>query len=209
MPRKKVQPETKPKTPEEARALAESNPERFSFKGGILNDKELAKAREGAGIVTSFNQEKLQPMTSERSRQLHAVRRGKKQIAKMRGKIAAVLEYAKENDLPLEIKDPSTLTDEELIQAEGDADFIISKLFTLAFMRAAKDSKNFRGLSEGYYKVIDQQEEDARNQTAPSGIQITASAEAMSKLLDMIEARQAATLDKARLPEWVSGEVKP
>jgi hypothetical protein len=31
----------------------------------------------------------------------------------------------------------------------------------------------------------------------------------MSKLLNMIEARQAAALDKARLPEWLNGEVKP
>jgi hypothetical protein len=198
---KKSEPQ-KPKTPTEAQALAEKHPERFSYKNGVLNDRQAAKERGGASIVASFNQDKLTPLTPARSQELHAARKAHKLLERTRGKIDAVREYMQENDLPVTIPDPDSLSMEDLIRAEGSADYLLSKLFTLAFMRAAKESKNFRGLSEGFYKVLDTPEE--REQQAPPEGTINAPVEVVYKLLAMLEEH---VKQEPSTPEWIEGKV--
>jgi hypothetical protein len=83
----------------------------------------------------------------------HELRKAKSLRSQLQGHIDGVREYWQGKGIALELPNPDELTDEELISVHGSAERFIAKVFTTAFLKAAENPKNFRGLSEGYSKI--------------------------------------------------------
>jgi hypothetical protein len=185
-------------TLEEAQQLVKDHPERYSMTNGTLVDRELAKEKKGSGIVTSYPALNPYAITPERSQELHRKRKAQSLIARIKGRIDAVRAEAAEQGI--DIPDPDTLTEEELITANGNAERLIYRLYMMAFINAAKDGKNFRGLAEGAKFALDPFESQTDN-TPPDSGKISGSPDTLMQLVGMIERERGAAIDKARAIE--------
>jgi hypothetical protein len=185
-------------TLEEARRLVADHPERYSMTNGTLVDRERAKELKGSGIVTSFPALNPFAITPERSQELHKKRKAQSLVARIKGRIDAVRAEAAEQGI--EIPDPDTLTEEELITANGDAERLIYRLYMTAFINAAKDGKNFRGLAEGARFALDPFDGPADNIPADRG-KISGSPDTLMELVGIIERERATAVDQARAIE--------
>jgi hypothetical protein len=185
-------------TLEEAQQLARDHPERYSMTNGTLVDRQLAKEKKGSGIVTSFPALNPHAITPERSQELHRKRKAQSLISRIKGRIDAVREEAAKDGI--EIPDPDTLTEEELITANGDAERLIYRLYMQAFIKAAKDGKNFRGLAEGAKFALDPFD-GPTDKTPETAGKISGSPDTLMQLVSLIESERGAAVDKARAIE--------
>jgi hypothetical protein len=186
-------------TLEEARQLVADHPERYHFtKNGTLFDKEVHLAKRGSGFIAAFASENPHAITPELSRTMHQKRKAQSLVSRIKGRIDAVREEAAKEGI--EIPDPDTLTDDELILANGNAERLIYRLYMRAFINAAKDGKNFRGLSEGARFALDPFDEPTQAAPAEAG-KISMPPDTLMDLVKMMEAERSAIVDKARAIE--------
>lgn len=193
-----------PKSLAEWEALAREQPERYTVRGGLVVDREKAKANKGHGIVTSFPEANPHAITPANSHSLRALQKAYRLKSIARGRIDAARKFMEDKNLTVTIPDPDELTDEELIQANGDAERLYSYLYNLAFLKEADKiatgkGGNFRGLSEGYKSALETFSEDPK---APAGELpphvLVGAPETLLRLAQLIERSQAEAVEQAR-----------
>jgi len=143
-------------------------------------------------IVTIFQELNPHAITPANSRALHALRKAQG----TRSKLLGLIDAARQHDPQLQLPDPDTLTDEELISAGGDAVRLLTKHTTLTYLK----SGNLRGMGETFTKLLEPFAEDPRGPgpeaaTLPG---ITATPAQLMELIQALEAETQSRVDKAR-----------
>jgi hypothetical protein len=152
------------------------------------------RSKANGQIVTIFQELNPHAITAANSRQLHALRKAQG----TRSKLLGLIDAARQHDPKLELPDPDTLTDEEIIKAGGDAVRLLTKHTAITYL----GSGNLRGMGETFTKLLEPFAEDPRSpdiQSPAGGINATPGQ--IMELIRVIEAEAQSRVEKARAIE--------
>lgn len=146
---------------------------------------DLAKAAKGkGGIIAAFPEHNPHAITKENSRHLHALRKAQGLRSRLLGMVDAAREHG------LSIPDPDSLSDEELIQAGGDA----VRLMVQHTLNTYLKSGNLRGMAEVFSKILEPFNADESEKARPVHIE-NLNVGMASLIADILKQRQQEATD--------------
>jgi hypothetical protein len=160
------------------------------YESGAIRDQDTARLVHPARSVL---------ITPERAKEFAKQTKVRRARSLVRGRVRAArkalenLEKSTPGELHIEIPDPNTLTDEELLAAGGDAEELTSYLYHLgwynnALLVATGKGGNARAMTEGYPKAFDSFDVEPGERVASHTTYIVNSdfSEALDKTLELL-----------------------
>ena len=184
----------------QTREFYESHPERYRIeRGGAVKDLTTNL------WVDALEKENPHAITAANSQAMHQQRR----VIGARSKLKGLIDAAREHDKGIELPDPDTLSDEEIISAGGDAVRLLTKHTALTYLK----SGNLRGMGEVFSKLIEPFGEDprAREAVPPTPGVVTANVSTLLLLARELEDEIAARVERAQAIDaeaWASQRVE-